>query len=287
MTDRELPTPSRQGPSARARVWTIERGAVTRRTDMLAGEEPLEIRLAAGDQQQTLGITMRTPGADFELAAGLLFSEGVVAAREEIVGLRYCVDGEQLYNVVSVELRRAALPDLGGLARSTVTSSACGVCGKTSLDNLRERGYAAPGPGPRVAPAVLYALPEQLRAAQGLFSSTGGIHAAGLFAADGTLIALREDVGRHNALDKLIGWALLNGRLPLRDQIVLVSGRASYELLQKCVAAGVGMVCAVSAPSSLALAVAREFGVTLVGFLRGERLNVYCGIERIMIAAGV
>lgn len=270
--------PARQ---TRARIWSFDGDLMTIRPDTLATEEPLEIRLLAGQQHQTVAITMRTPGNDFELAAGLLHSEGIVAERDAIDTISYCIDGEQRYNVINVRLRSPAMPDIGALDRRGVISSACGVCGKTSLDALAIRAPAALSAGPRVAPSLLAALPGRMRDDQELFASTGAIHAAALFDSAGQLLAVREDVGRHNALDKLIGWALLAGRLPLSEQIVLLSGRASFELLQKCLAAGAPLVCAVSAPSSLALDVARTYGITLVGFLRGQRLNVYCGIERI------
>jgi FdhD protein len=199
--------------------------------------------------------------------------------------MSYCtdpdVDGEQRFNIVNVALAAHVAVDLAPLERHFLTTSACGVCGKASLDALRLRSAPLAGDGPRVDRATLTALPERLRSAQGLFEVTGGLHAAGLFDAAGTLVALREDVGRHNAVDKLLGWALMDGRLPLSDSIVLVSGRASYEILQKCLAASVPVVCSVSAPSSLAVSLAEQFGMTLVGFLRGERFNVYAGATRV------
>jgi FdhD protein len=182
---------------------------------------------------------------------------------------------------VNVELRRGREFDLRPLERHFYTTSACGVCGKASLEQLELRGCPVMPPGPEVSAEVLTALPQKLREAQGLFDATGGLHAAALFDQEGELIALREDVGRHNATDKLVGWALLEGRLPLTDHIIMVSGRSSFEILQKCLTAGVPFVCAISAPSSLAVDVAREFGMTLVGFLRGDRFNVYAGSERI------
>jgi FdhD protein len=269
----------------RARVWTVESGRVWQHTDQLATEEPLEIRLLAGAERQTVAVTMRTPGADYELATGFLFAEGIVPDRDTIHRIAYCVDpdvdAEQRYNIVNVALRARTLPDLATLERHFLTTSACGVCGKASLDALHLRGYPSVAPGPEIAPDLITSLPERLRAAQGLFSATGGLHAAGLFAADGTLLALREDVGRHNAVDKVIGWALLHGTVPLSAHIVLVSGRVSYEIVQKCLAAGVPVICAISAPSSLAVAVAQEFGITLVGFLRGERFNIYTHPQRV------
>lgn len=270
---------------ARARIWTVEAGQARQHTDYVATEEPLEIRLLAGGERRTIAVTMRTPGADFELAAGFLASEGVIQSRDDIRRITYCVDAAidaaQRYNIVNVELRAASLPDLAPLERHFLTTSACGVCGKASLDALRLRGQVAAPPGPRVSAAMITALPERLRATQGIFKTTGGLHAAGLFDADGTLLVVREDVGRHNALDKLAGWALMNGKMPHHRHIVLVSGRVSFEVVQKCLAAGVPIICAISAPSSLAVTLAAEFGMTLVGFLRGERFNVYSGIERI------
>jgi len=278
-------------PSAKtpAEVQVVKNGRAQQRSDYLATEEPLEIRLLAGGAKQTVAVTMRTPGADFELAAGFLFGEGVLSERDEIARITYCVDPEldadQQYNIVNVYLRRASLPDLGSLERHFYTTSACGVCGKASLEALRVRGCQIASSGPEVSADLLASLPERLRKAQGIFEITGGLHAAALFSAKGELLALREDVGRHNAMDKLVGWAFLEGRLPLANHIVMVSGRASFELLQKALAAGLPVFCAVSAPSSLAVAVARDFGMTLVGFLRGERFNVYAGQTRIRFPA--
>lgn len=273
------------GSKTKATVWVVEQGKIRSRSDQLATEEPLEIRLVS--PKQTVAITMRTPGADFELAAGFLYSEGVVNNREDIDRISYCVDanvdGEQRYNIVNVELREGLSVDLQPLERHFFTTSACGVCGKTSLEALRSREIPAIAKGLEVPLDVIYSLPEQLRNAQRVFSTTGGLHAAALFDAQGHLLAVREDVGRHNALDKLVGWAVLGNELPLSNRIVMVSGRSSFEILQKCLAAGVPIVCAVSAPSSLAVALAREFGITLVGFLRGERFNVYAGRERLQI----
>ncbi len=269
----------------RAQVRVVTDEGVDTRTDTLATEEPLEIRLAAGPSTRTVAVTMRTPGSDFELAAGFLYAEGVLRARDDIRRIRYCidptVDAEQQYNIVTVDLTRADLPDLATLDRSFFTSSACGVCGKASLDALRLRGHDRVAPGPAIDAGVLAALPQRLRAHQGVFEATGGLHAAALFTAGGDVVAVREDVGRHNALDKVIGWALLEGRVPLRDHLIMVSGRASFELVQKTLAAGAPALCAVSAPSSLAVDVAREFGMTLVGFLRGDRFNVYSGFDRV------
>ena len=276
---------TRVGSKVRTRITVVEQGQRKLRDDQLAAEEPLEIRLQAGGETQTVAVTMRTPGHDFELAAGFLHNEGILSERSLLSGITYCVDpdvdAEQRYNIVNVGLRLARLPELATLERHFYTTSACGICGKASLDAIAMRDCPALPAGPQIAPSLLTALPGKLRAAQGLFEATGGLHAAGLFDTGGTLLCLREDVGRHNAVDKLIGWALMQRKLPLHDCILLVSGRASYEILQKTTVAGAPVVCAVSAPSNLAVEVARRFGVTLVGFLRGERFNVYAGAARI------
>jgi FdhD protein len=267
----------------KSQIWVVERGRGRSRLDYLATEEPLEIRLTA--PRRTVAVTMRTPGADFELAAGFLYSEGVVQQRQDIRRISYCVeqtvDGEQRYNIVNVELQPHLSPDLQPLERHFYTTSACGVCGKTSLEALKIRCEPICDKQPIVPVEVLYSLSEQLRAEQDIFKATGGLHAAALFDVQGNLLALHEDVGRHNALDKLIGSAFLGGGLPLDRQIALVSGRTSFEIMQKCLAARIPIVCAVSAPSSLAVSLAQEFGMTLVGFLRGDRFNIYAGKERI------
>ncbi|MFK0730176.1 MAG: formate dehydrogenase accessory sulfurtransferase FdhD [Gloeotrichia echinulata GP01] len=276
----------RIGSKTKASVWVVENGKMRPRQDQLTTEEPLEIRLVS--PRRTVAVTMRTPGADFELAAGFLYAEGVISCKQDIQRLSYCVDesvdGEQRYNIVNVELRSGLIPDLQPLERHFYTTSACGVCGKASLAALRLRGCPVISPEPRVKPEIIYSLPDKLRSAQGIFTATGGLHAAAVFDAQGNLLNLREDVGRHNALDKLIGSAMLSEELPFNNHIVMVSGRSSFELLQKSVAAGVPIVCSVSAPSSLAVSVAQEFGITLIGFLRGERFNVYTGWERINFA---
>ncbi len=284
-----------------ARVWVVQDAERIARTDQVATEEPLEIRVRAGRAvdgrgpvpvfrrqgagERTVSVTMRTPGHDFELAAGFLYGEGIVHSADDIHALSHSDDTrleeDRRFNTVNVDLRGDTLPDLQSLERRTYTTSACGVCGKASLEALRLRGAPAIGPGPVVDPDLLRALPARLRAGQGVFDATGGLHAAALFDGEGRLAAVREDVGRHNALDKLVGWALLQRCLPLARHIVMVSGRTSYEILQKSLMAGVPIVCAVSAPSSLAVSLAREFGITLVGFLRGDRFNVYAGEERI------
>lgn len=269
----------------KTKIWVVENGKIHLRSDYLATEEPLEIRLVADEVRRTVAVTMRTPGNDFELAAGFLFGEGVIHQKSDIRRITHCVDRtveiENRYNIVNVELSTDELPNLTSLERHFYTTSACGVCGKTSLESLRLRGFPPIPKTLEISPEILYKLPEKLRASQGIFTATGGLHAAALFNPEGELLALREDVGRHNALDKLIGWALISGELPLHNYIIMVSGRSSFEILQKCLAAGVEIVCAVSAPSSLAVALAEEFGITLIGFLRGEKFNVYAGIERL------
>jgi FdhD protein len=274
-----------KGSKTQARVWVVENGKMRSRSDYITTEEPLEIRLLS--PRRTIAITMRTPGADFELAAGFLYTEGVISSREDIQRLSYCVDAEidseQRFNIVNVELQEDLHPNLQPLERHFYTTSACGVCGKASLESLRLRGVTPIPPEPQVTPEILYSLSEQLRAAQGIFKATGGLHAAALFDAQGQLLAVREDVGRHNALDKLIGSAFLSDRLPLHNHIVMVSGRSSFEILQKSIVAGIPIICAVSAPSSLAVSVAREFEITLIGFLRGQKFNVYSGWERLTL----
>jgi FdhD protein len=282
-------TAVRAGAKTRVAIHTVHAGASAPRTDVVVTEEPLEIRLVAGGETRTVAVTMRTPGHDFELAAGFLFGEGVLRDPHEIARMSYCadpeVDREQQYNIVNVALRSPVLPALATLERHFYTTSACGVCGKATLEALRLRGLAHVRGGLVVDAGTLAALPGTLRRAQSLFAATGGLHAAALFDRGGRLVALREDVGRHNAMDKLVGWAWLEGRVPLDLHVVMVSGRASFELVQKAVAAGIPVFCAVSAPSSLAVDTAREFGVSLVGFLRGEQFNVYSGAERVRVHA--
>lgn len=279
-------TADRPGPSTRVRLSVVDGAHAESRADLLATEEPMEIRVASPSGQQTLAVTMRTPGRDFELAAGFLFAEGVVTSAADIVRIDYCTDPdlapEERYNVVTVTLS-APMPELPGLDRRFVTTSACGVCGKGSLDALRIRGCRPLGSEPTVDAVVVSALPDRLREAQTVFEKTGGLHAAGLFDEAGRLVAVREDVGRHNAVDKLVGWALLGNLIPAGRHVLVVSGRASYEIMQKALAAGIPIVAAVSAPSSLAVSVAREFGMTLIGFARGRRFNVYAGEDRLIV----
>jgi FdhD protein len=246
-------------------------GAADHRADLLAVEEPLEIRADGA----ALTVTMRTPGDDIDLAAGFLFTEGLLPRLDEVHEIRMCDQ-----NVAAVTLKPGA--ELAGAGRNFLTTSACGVCGKDSIEAIRVRSAFDVAADPvRVSPALLAALPDRLRRAQRVFSSTGGLHAAGLFRADGTLVVLREDVGRHNAVDKVAGWALRAGRLPLAGHILLVSGRASFELAQKAIMMGIPVLAAVSAPSSLAASLAADSGLTLVGFLRGSTMNVYAGTQRV------
>jgi FdhD protein len=266
-------------------VRAVSRNGEKTRADTLATEEPLEIRVQAGGERRTVAVTMRTPGNDFELATGFLYGEGVIGKHEDVSSVRYCVDPdigqEQQFNVVTVDLALPSLPELGSLERHFYTTSACGVCGKASLDAVESLGGPQLSDGPMVTRHVVLSLPHRLREAQRIFSKTGGLHAAALFDATGGLVEIREDVGRHNAMDKLAGWGVLEKRVPFTDHAVLVSGRASFELLQKALRAGVSFFCAVSAPSSLAVDVANRFGMTLVGFLREEGFNVYAGEERL------
>ncbi|MFE1439534.1 formate dehydrogenase accessory sulfurtransferase FdhD [Streptomyces sp. NPDC058739] len=269
----------------RRKVIRIRDGVVSARPDTLVAEEPLEIRLNG----RPLAITMRTPGDDFALAAGFLVSEGVLAERKDLQNIVYCAgataDGVNTYNVVDVRTAPdVVVPDIT-LERNVYTTSSCGLCGKASLDAVRTtaRWSLSDTPPLRIEPGLLVSLPDRLRAAQHVFDRTGGLHAAALFSEDGELIDVREDVGRHNAVDKLVGRALQDGRLPLSRAILLVSGRASFELAQKAVMAGIPVLAAVSAPSSLAVDLATETGLTLVGFLRGGSMNVYAGEDRLAL----
>ena len=268
--------------TTRRRVLRIRDGAFAHRPDTLAAEEPMEIRLGG----RPLTVTMRTPGDDFVLAVGFLVSEGVVKAKDDVAAVRYCAgataEGGNTYNVVDVGLAPHVPVPEASLERNFYTTSSCGLCGKASLDAVRtSTAWSVTDDPLRIDAPTLSTLPDRLRAAQRVFDTTGGLHAAGLFSADGGLQCLREDVGRHNAVDKVVGHAALAGRLPLRETVLMVSGRASFELVQKAVMAGIPMLAAVSAPSSLAVDLAAESGLTLVGFLRGTSMNVYAGAERL------
>jgi FdhD protein len=277
---------ARPGRTVETPVLALDGLARAAKDDRVVTEEPLELRLVAGGTVETLAVTMRTPGNDFELAAGFVFGECIVRAREEIAQLTYCldadVDPDQRYNIVNVELTRAGLPALDRLERHFIAGSACGVCGRAQLDSLRDLGVTPIDDAVQIAARLLYSLPVRMREAQRIFDSTGGLHAAALFDERGNPVAVREDVGRHNAVDKLVGWGLLNDRLPFSRCILLVSGRAGYEILQKSAVARIPIVSSVSAPTSLAVDLAREFNITLAGFVRDGRANVYSGAERIM-----
>ncbi|MFF0447874.1 formate dehydrogenase accessory sulfurtransferase FdhD [Streptomyces sp. NPDC004609] len=273
----------------RRRTIRIRDGAVSARPDTLVAEEPLEIRLNG----RPLAITMRTPGDDFALATGFLVSEGVIATADDVRTIAYCAgataEGVNTYNVVNVSLAPGVpLPDFS-LERNVYTTSSCGLCGKASLDAVRTtaRFPIADTPPVRLEPALLATLPDRLREAQRVFDRTGGLHAAALFSEEGRMLDVREDVGRHNAVDKLIGRAVRDGGLPLSRAVLLVSGRASFELAQKAVMAGIPVLAAVSAPSSLAVDLAAETGLTLIGFLRGPNMNVYAGEHRLALGTEV
>jgi FdhD protein len=261
--------------------------------DSLAAEEPLEIQLGYEKKgwhvHKSVSVTMRTPGHDFELAAGFLFAEGILRRPDQIAQMRTDPADALNGNTVRIELKPGVVVDWQRLERHFYTSSSCGVCGKTSIEALRMTGLGSKpvfaGSHPVVEAATIHALPKQLREAQEVFDRTGGLHAAALFEPAGRLVALREDVGRHNAVDKLIGSQWLTGRTPLLETILFVSGRASFELMQKALMAGIPMLVAVGAPSSLAVALAEEFGATLIGFARDQRFNIYAGAERIREAA--
>jgi FdhD protein len=251
-------------------------GKSTRVTDYLAAEEPLEIRVNGAP----LSVTMRTPGHDLELASGFLFTEGIVDDVEQIVEAQAITDkitGKS--NVVNVETTDAEY-NPATLQRNFFAASSCGICGKASIEAIRRRGLRRPNPDFRITPQTLCGLNDKLRSDQAIFKKTGGLHAAGLFSARGELLEVREDIGRHNAVDKIVGWAVRQGCLPLSDHILLLSGRGGFELAQKAIAAGIPVMASVSAPSSLAVKLSREFGLTLVGFLRGSRFVIYSGTER-------
>ena len=287
--------PRRETRRVRIRRFRGGEGGSTEVDDAVAAEEPMEIRVAwhrpgGGPETTSVAVTMRTPGDDFELAVGFLLTEGLVRSRREVLEIAYCTgDAPQEYNLVEVRLRPGASFDAGLLNRNFYMTSSCGICGKASLEAVENLGcepfpVEAGGGGMQVKPGVVAALPDRLREAQPVFGRTGGLHAAGLFDPEGELLDVREDVGRHNAVDKLIGHAFLDRRIPLSDRVLAVSGRASFEILQKALMAGIPFVVAVGAPSSLAVDFARRFRMTLAGFTRGGGFNLYSGEGR--VAAG-
>lgn len=268
-------------PVSNVQVLSFDAQGARRRPDRLATEEPMEVRVAGpGQDPVPFAVAMRTPGNDFELAAGLCRTEGLLECTDDLDSIAYClgVDHEQMFNVVTVRMRVPVVGDVRD--RRYLASSSCGVCGKAALDEIELRCDPV-GPGPTVAAGVVVSLPDVLARHQRVFDQTGGLHAAARFAPDGSLRATREDVGRHNALDKLIGHALIERELPLGDDILLVSGRLSFELVQKAAVAGISVLCSVSAPSSLAVAAAEQLGQTVVGFVRDGRFNVYTRPARI------
>ncbi|MGZ5354205.1 MAG: formate dehydrogenase accessory sulfurtransferase FdhD [Actinomycetota bacterium] len=278
----DAPVPIRRSV-ARVRAFTVREGSSAERPDVLAAEEPMEIRVAGpGQPASAVAVTMRTPGGDFQLAVGFLFTEALISGRDDVVRVSYCEDlpaEKQHYNVVTVDLARSF--DEGRLRRSFFASSSCGICGKATLDDVEV--HCVPlAAGPIVQAATIVAMPDALRAAQRVFEQTGGLHAAGLFSPGGRLLALREDVGRHNAVDKIVGESLLAGDLPLADRVLQVSGRIGFEIVQKAARAGIPVLSAVGAPSSLAVDAAERLGMTLVGFVRDGRCNVYTHPERVL-----
>jgi len=269
--------------TARRRASHVTPDETVTRPETLVVEEPLEIRVNGNP----VSVTMRTPGSDVELAQGFLLTEGVIGHRDDVVTARYCKgpgpDDLNTYNVLDVTLAPSVAPPDLDVTRNFYTTSSCGVCGKASLDAVRQISRFSPGDDPAtVAAATLKAMPDQLRGAQKVFASTGGLHAAALFGVDGTMLAVREDIGRHNAVDKVIGWAFEQGRVPLDASVLLVSGRASFELTQKALMAGIPVLAAVSAPSSLAVSLAEESRITLVAFLREDSMNVYTRVDRVV-----
>ena len=267
------------------RVDLADPGQPRRRPDTLVAEEPLEIRVGhGGARRPPLVVTLRTPGDDLDLAVGFLFTEGIIRAARDVRTAQLCAgaDTPNTYNVVDVTLAPHVPPTTADQVRAFAATSSCGVCGKTSIDAVRTRSaYPVADDPVVVTAATLAALPDRLRAAQRAFDTTGGLHAAGLFTAAGEPVCVREDVGRHNAVDKVIGWAVRAGRTPLRGHLLLVSGRAGFELVQKASMAGIPVLAAVSAPSTLAVDLAEETGMTLIGFLRGSRMNGYAGWHRV------
>jgi FdhD protein len=280
------PPPDEARRAAAMRVVEWRDGKTHHQQDEVVVEEPLEIRVKG----VPVSVTMRTPGDDGELAVGFLLTEGIISSREDVRGIEHAEHAEHaegeaaspnVQNIVDVALRAGLDVDLERLRRNVFAASSCGVCGKASIDAVRVRGLMPPARDVRLAPELLRGMTETLRAGQTVFGRTGGLHAAGIFDLDGRMLAIREDVGRHNAVDKVIGHAVLTGEIPLARSVLVVSGRGGFEIIQKALAASIPIVAAVSAPSSLAVQLAREMGQTLVGFLRGGRFVIYAGEERL------
>jgi len=278
----------RPASTTRVKLQRYEQNQVSHPYDWVATEEPLEIRVLqqgeSGIETNSVSITMRTPGHDFELAAGFLYSEGILQQPKDLDTMTYCIDEEQLYNIVNVQLRPGVKFDVEKLQRHFYTTSSCGVCGKASLEALEVDGCRVLPEGIEASVDVLSELPKKLREAQSLFEKTGGLHGAGIFSPSGELSCLREDVGRHNAVDKVIGHALMKNKLPLNESILMLSGRVSFELMQKALRAQIPIVVAVGAPSSLAIEIAKNFNITLLGFVSESRLNIYSNSNRIQSA---
>lgn len=275
--------PKRPGRTQRNTALTTveqwEDGSLSRAQDYLAVEEPLEIRIG----ETPISVTMRTPGHDLELAAGFLFTESIISSQSQLQSIDF-VESATAGNTVTARIAREGTEIADDLQRNFFAASSCGICGKARIESVRVRGIQAPNADFRVQAEVLCALPEKLRESQAVFGRTGGLHAAAAFTATGELLVLREDIGRHNAVDKVVGWAMQNDQLPLSNCVLMVSGRGGFEIVQKALVAGIPVLASVSAPSSLAVQMAREFGMTLVGFLRGKRFVIYSGAERILSA---
>ena len=285
--DRRMGRVTTRAPATRVDLTDPAAPRVTSRPDTLSVEEPLEIRVAGS----SLAVTMRTPGDDFDLAIGFLVTEGLIRGAADVRGLMHCLDegedGRPTYNVVDVTLAPGVEPPAPSAARAFYTTSSCGICGKASIDAIRTKApYAVADDRVTLAAEDVLAMPGRLRERQKVFDRTGGLHGAALFAPDGEALVVREDVGRHNAVDKVVGWASREGLLPLSGHVLCVSGRASFELTQKALMAGIPALAAVSAPSSLAVELAEEAGMTLVGFVRPPRMTVYAGVERLHIPGG-
>lgn len=277
-------------PVQPVKVMRIGAESIETKSDLVVSEEPLEIRIGHGPednrQQFSLSVTMRTPGSDEELCLGFLYTEGIINSMEEVLSVKYCEDlgrTEGMENLMRVELKPFVEISNDQFKRNFYTTSSCGVCGKASIDSIKVSCSPLSSASLKIEKKVLFGLPDKLRAAQQVFKHTGGLHAAGLFSRDGQLIAHREDVGRHNALDKLVGARLMSGMTVFPKSILVLSGRISFELVQKALRAGIQMIAAVGAPSSLAVNLAEEFGMTLVGFLKGDRFNIYTGKERVVL----